>query len=588
MKQFFKITFASMLGFVLGLFILIILFSIIIGAIAGSKKSTKAEIKPNSILELDLSYDIPERSGNNMFSSGFSGFGSTTIGLNDIILNIKKAAENDNIKGIKLTCGLWPSDYATLNEIRNELIAFKTNSGKFIIAYGEFMDEHSYYVASVADKIYLNPAGQILLNGFSSQVIYLKNMLDKIGVEPQLIRHGKYKSAGEPFITDKMSSENRQQIETYLGNLYGYFVSQIAASRGINENTLKDIIENLKTQNNLDAIKLGIIDSVKYADEVEAELKTACGIKPEEDLSVVSLKTFNNIPNPKTSVSDNKIAVLYCSGEIMNGKGNDEIIGSDKIAEIIKQIRTKNKYKALVVRINSPGGSSLASDVIWREISLAKQKIPVVVSMGAVAASGGYYIAAPANKIFAQPNTITGSIGVFGLLINAKNLLNNKLGINIETVKFGKYADIGMPDRALTADEKAILQNEVDKVYDDFISNVAAGRNLTKQQVDELAQGRVYSGIEAKKLGLIDEFGGLNDAVKYAAELAKLEDYRTVNLPEQKEPFEELLSILTDDAQAKFSKFALGEEYYNLYNQLNKIKHLQGIQAKMPFELKIE
>lgn len=587
MKDFLKFTFASFLGFLIALFVLVLIVGFIIGGIASSLSEKKAEssLKNNSVLELDLSFDIPERSNKNTFSL-LAGMGSKPMGLNEIILNIKKAAENDQIKGIKLNCGLWLSSYATLEEIRNELINFK-QSGKFIVAYGEIYDEHSYYVASIADKIFINPAGQILLNGFSTQVVYLKNMLQKIGVEPQLIRHGKFKSAGEPFIADKMSNENRMQIESYMGNLYRYFVKNIAADRKINESELTEIINELKIRTPQHAVDYKIIDGIKYADEVESEIKKMTGLNESDELNTMTLKAFSKVPNPNTSVSDNKIAVLYLNGEIMGGNGGEETIGSDKIAETIKEIRTKGKYKAIVLRINSPGGSALASDVMWREITLAKEKMPVVVSMGTLAASGGYYIAAPADKIFALPNTLTGSIGVFGMLVNAQKLLKDKIGVNIETVKFGKYADLGSPERPLTADEEAIIQNEIDKVYEDFISKVAQGRNLTKQQVDDLAQGRVYSGIEAKQLGLIDEFGGLDDAIKFAAQKAKLSDYRTVNLPELKDPLDDVIGILSSNAQAWYLKQQIGAENAEIINKAKKIQHLQGIQMLLPYQISI-
>jgi len=585
MKQFFKITFASMFGFLLGsVVIFFILFMIIFAITKSAKTDDVAEIKENSILELDLSYFIPERTSNTP-GFDFNSLGSKTIGLNDIIKNIKKAATNKNIAGIKIKGGFWPNDYATLEEIRNELINFKA-SKKFIVAYSEIFDEHSYYVASVADKIYLNPAGEIVLNGFSNQVLYLKNMFNKIGVEPILIRHGKYKSAGEPLISDKMSTENRLQIESYMGNIYNHFIKNIANSRKINESEFAAVLNDLKIRSAADAVKHRVIDSLKYADEVDAVLNKLCNKLYDEKVNIVSLKAFNKVADPNTSISDNKIAIVYLNGSINSGKGGDDEIGSDKIAETIKDIRKKT-YQALVLRINSPGGSALASDVIWREIELTKKVMPVVVSMGEVAASGGYYIAAPANKIFAHQNTITGSIGVFGVMVNAQELLNNKLGIKIETVKLGKYADLGTPDRPMSADEKQIIQNEIERVYTDFTGKVAKGRKLSIAKVDSLAEGRVYSGIEAKALGLIDEFGGLEDAVKYAAKLKKLNNYRVVNFPEQKEPIEEIINMLQDNAQAWFIKNQIGQENYRLIHEVKKIQHYQGIQARLPYSLKI-
>ncbi|MBU3662545.1 MAG: signal peptide peptidase SppA [Bacteroidetes bacterium] len=587
MKQFFKFMFASMFGVIIGAFLLIFILVGIIGAFAGGKSDKEVGLKENSVLELDINYVIPERSLNNLFEGlNIGGFGEAkAMGLQEILSNIKKAASNEMVKGIYLKAEVSPNSYATLEEIRNELINFK-KSGKFIIAYGEYMDEHAYYVASVSDKVFLNPSGEILLNGFSQQVMYLKGMFQKIGVEPELIRHGKYKSAGEPLIADKMSNENRQQIEAYMGNLYQHFISGIAKSRRLKAEEMLAIVDELKIRQAEDAVALKVIDGLKYKDEVDAFIRKRLGIEEKEKIAFVNMGKMKNVKG-NTSISDNKIAVVYCVGDIMSGEGDDETMGSDRIAETIKKVREDDSYKALVLRINSPGGSALASDVMWREISLCKKKKPVIVSMGAVAASGGYYIAAPADVIVAQPNTITGSIGVFGLMINAKELLNNKLGIKVETVKFGEFSDLGSPDRPLNEAERKVIQSAIDRVYTDFVKRVSEGRKMTAAQVDSIAQGRVWSGIEAKQVGLVDEFGGLDKAIEIAVKKAKLSEHRVVNLPDLKDPFEEIFKSMSGEASAYFMKQELGSNYQQ-YLDAKKALQYQGIQVRMPFTVDVE
>lgn len=587
MKQFFKFMFASMLGFVISGVILIF---VLVGAIAGlASKGKKQEVnvETNSILKLNLNYAIPERTSNNSFKNfNFQTFESKNdAGLDDILKNIKKAAADNNVKGIYLELGINMNSFATLEEIRNELIDFK-KSKKFVIAYGELADQKSYYLCSVADKVYLNPAGELVLNGLSSNVMYLKNMFEKIGVNPELIRHGKFKSAGEPLIADKMSDANREQISSYLGSLYHTMVTGIATARKKQVSEVENIINQLLIQHPEDAVKLGMADGLKYDDEIETELKKLIG--NDENLNFVTLEKYSNTPNVNVSTSEDKIAIIYCDGEIVSGESGDDNMGSETIAKAIKKVRLDDNYKAIVLRINSPGGSAMASDVIWREVVLAKKAKPVIVSMGSVAASGGYYIAAPADVIVAEPNTITGSIGVFGLMINAKELLNNKLGINVETVKFGEYADLGSIDRPLTTAERAIIQRGVDRIYDDFITKVAEGRKLKKEQVDSIAQGRVWAAIDAKKIGLVDEFGGLDKALEIAKTKAKITDYRIINFPEMKDPIETLISDMSGQASMFLTKRSLTAEQFKLYTDFEKIMHYRGLQARMSFNVNVQ
>lgn len=589
MKQFFKITFASMLGFIIGSIVLIFLLAGIIGGLAAgfSNEPKETSIEDNSVLHLKINYQIPDRTNKGEFNFAALGMGDApkAFGLNEILSNIKKAAKDDHIKGIMLELDLSPNSYATLEEIRKELIDFK-KSKKFIIAYAEMMDEHGYYLASTADRIYVNPSGELLLNGFASQVVYLKGAFDKLGLEPQLIRHGKYKSAGEPLISEHMSNENRKQIESYMGSLFHQFVNNIAKDRKKTSAEVEDIINKLAIREPMDAVKLGMIDSLKYEDQILDELRGRLGLKTDAKVSLVGLGKYKNTNND-VSTADDKIAVVFCTGDIVSGKSADGTMGSETICETIKKVRNDDKYKALVLRINSPGGSALASDIIWREIVLTKKVKPVIVSMGEVAASGGYFIAAPADVIVAQPNTITGSIGVFGLLINAQKLIHDKLGINVETVKFGEFANLGSPEKPLNNSEKEIIQHAIDKIYNDFIGRVAEGRNLSIAQVDSIAQGRVWSGKEAKEIGLVDEFGGLDKAIEIAAKKSKTTDYRIVNLPEQKDPFKELINSLSENASVYFMKKELGENY-RWFTEIKEAARFQGIQARMDYNLKID
>jgi protease-4 len=587
MKQFFKFLFASILGTLLSI---VLLFLILIGIAAGfaGSKDTETEIKAKSVLKLSLDYYIPERTSDDPFKNFdfVSMEGSNDIGLNDILKSIRHAATDDNIKGIYIDIALAPNSYATLKEIRDELIEFK-KSKKFVLAYGEMIDEHGYYIASVADKIYINPTGFMLLDGFSYSSTYMKGLLDKAGVQVELIRHGKFKAAGEPLIANKMSDENRRQIESFMGGVYNEFITSIAASRKKGTEEFRNICNNLLVQTPQDAKQYGLIDGLKYADEVDAELHTQTGTDDKDKIAFVSVGEYKSKAKDGKITAKDKIAVIYAEGEIVDGEGEDGQVGSVETAEAISKARKDSAVKVVVLRINSPGGSALASDVIWREVVLTKKVKPVIVSMGAVAASGGYYIAAPADVIVAEPNTITGSIGVFGMFINAQELLNNKLGLKFEKVKFGEYSDLGSPDRAMTTAEKAIMQKMIDRIYDDFVSKVAVGRNLTKSQVDSIAQGRVWAGIDAKNIGLVDEFGGLKEAIAIAVKKANLTDYRIMNLPEQKDPIEKLVKSFSAGASTYFVKQQLGEDY-KYYEQVKSIRNMHGIKARMMFDGTIE
>jgi len=586
MRQFFKFLFASMLGFVLGSILLIFILVGIISAAVNSFDDEKVtDVKSNSMLFLDFEKPIVDRASKNPFENiNFNTFESDpSVGLNTILESLHKAKEDKNIKGIYMELSTINSGIATVEEIRNALLDFK-KSGKTIISYSEVYTQKSYYLASVADKIYMNPQGAMELKGLAAEIMFYKGLLDKIEVETQVIRHGRFKSAVEPFILDKMSNDNRLQTRGFMQSIWNFMLNNIASSRKLNLDELNTLTNNFSIREPEDAIKYKLIDKLVYKDEVLEELKKLTGVtKKEDNPQLISLSEYSKGPSlEKKSLKDAQIAIIYASGEIESGEGASDKIGSETVSKAIREARLNDKIKAIVLRVNSPGGSALASEVIWREAELANKVKPVVVSMGDVAASGGYYISAASRKIFASPNTITGSIGVFGLIFNAQKMLNNKLGITIDTVKTNRLSDFGSMSRPLTAEEKQIFQQGVEKVYDTFTKRVADGRKMKQANVDSIGQGRVWSGVEAKNIGLIDEFGGLNDAIAAAAKMANISKYRTIELPKQKDPFTEILSELGNEAETKYLNYKLGDEA-KYFNKAQELLKMQGIQARLPY-----
>ncbi|HUH33895.1 MAG TPA: signal peptide peptidase SppA, partial [Daejeonella sp.] len=506
---------------------------------------------------------------------------------NDILANIRDAETNDNVKGIYLDVTSIPAGFASTEEIRNALIDFK-KSKKFLISYSEVYSQNAYYLASVADKIYLNPEGLVDFRGLSSEITFLKGALEKLDIEAQVIKVGTYKSAVEPFILDKMSDANRQQVTSFMGSLYDHLLTQVSKSRNIAKDSLFSIANNARVRNAQDALNLKMVDGLKYKDQVLDELKSLTDVKPEKDIKSVSIADYPiKQKDGGSGSSSNRIALVYANGEITGGEGSDEVIGSDRISRAIRKARTDDKVKAVVLRINSPGGSALASDVIWREVVLTKKVKPIIVSMGDVAASGGYYIACAADSIYAQPNTITGSIGVFGIIPNMKNFFNNKLGITFDGVKTGQYADLGTVSRPLTASERQIIQNEVNKIYSDFTQKVATGRKKSQSYIDSIGQGRVWSGTEALNNGLVDKLGNIDDAIASAARKAKLKDYKIVEYPSQIDPLQSLFNDTGDKVRTYFTKRELGENY-TYYQQVKSVLNLTGIQARMPYNISIK
>ena len=585
MKQFLKFTLAAAAGLMLGVFSIIIIFSIL----AASGDSKEVQLDKPYVLRLELNGEIQDRVEEMPFDlSEITGQDVNILGLNDILANIKKAKTDENIKGIYIEIGMISAGFATREEIRNALLDFK-ESGKFITTYSEIYTQGSYYLASVADYICMYPEGGMELRGLNSTIPFFTNALKKMGIEPQVIRHGKFKSAVEPFMLTEMSDENREQIETYMGSIWEHFLKNVASDRKLTRDRLNEMAENLEIQTTEDAVRLGLVDSLFYRDQFQNHLANLMEQENYDDINFISLKKYNKVKNEnaRDKFKKEKVAVIYAQGEIQSGEGSETVIGSERISKAIRKARKDEKVKAIVLRVNSPGGSALASDVIWREMKLANEEKPVVVSMGDVAASGGYYIACASDKIYASPNTITGSIGVFGIMPNIEELMTDKIGITFDNVKTNKFADLGSVNRPLTQEEYDIIQKGVVDVYNTFTSKVAEGRDMSQENVDDIGQGRVWSGTNAMDINLIDEYGGLEAAVAGAAELAELEDYRIYELPEQKDPFQELLKQLEEDMQTSWIKYQLGDQY-KYYKTIQDIKHLKGVQARMPYQFVID
>jgi len=578
-----------MIGFILSFFVVfILLIAVIVAAVSTAGDEGKVSAASNSIMHVSLDYPIKERTDKNPFSEiNLMGFDTKkSLGLNEILENLEKAKQDDHIDGIYLDVSSLSAGFATIEEIRNALIDFK-KSGKFILAYSEVYTQGAYYLASVADKIYLNPEGMIDFRGLSTELMFFKGSLEKLNIEAQIIKVGTYKSAVEPFILDKMSEPNREQITSFLGSMYDHFLAEISKSRKISKSTLISIADNAKVRTPKDALFYKMVDGLKYKDEVLEELKKRTGISQKKELNSVSIEEYAPSPETKDESTNNRIALVYANGEIISGEGDDESIGSERISRAIRKARLDTKVKAIVLRVNSPGGSALASDVIWREMILAKKSKPVIVSMGDVAASGGYYISCAADSIFAQPNTITGSIGVFGIIPNMQNFFKNKLGITFDRVNTGKFADLGSVSRPLSDSERMIIQQEVNKVYSTFTQKVADGRNKSQGYIDSIGQGRVWSGTEALQNGLVDRLGDIDDAVASAAKKAKLKDFKLVSYPDQIDPIKSLFENTGDKIKVYFMKRELGDQY-SYYEQMQSAINLSGVQARIPYDIRVK
>lgn len=590
--NFFKQVLATIVGLTIFQIIAFIIALIFIGTMVASfgskaESSLKADIEDNSIIQLDLSKGVSEKDGFTSFNfASPQEMPKENAGLQSILEAIEFAKTDDRIKGIYIKMSVLPEGYATVDALRNKLLDFK-ESGKFIIAYGEMIDQKTYYLSTVADEMYINPEGYMELRGIGTRLTFFKKLLEeKLNAKVQVFKVGDFKSAVEPFINEKMSDANREQLEFLLGNIKEDFVNNVAKDRNISVEQFNSILNSLKGINPDSSLHYGLIDGTKYFDEILVNLKEKTNTKEEDDLKVIDMSAYA-ITTAKTNKSSNQIAIVYAEGDIIDGEGEDGSIGGESFSKIIRELRQDEDIDAIVLRVNSPGGSALASEVMWREITLAKQEKPVVVSMGDVAASGGYYISCNANRIFVEENTLTGSIGVFGLVPNLQDFLNNKLGVTFDEVTLNDHAVSNGITKEFTPYEAKVMQENVDNIYVTFTNRVSEGRNIPIEKVLEVASGRVWTGEQAIERGLADEIGGLNEAVKYAASLAKLEDYRLKEYPKQKSPFEAILEDLGIEAKNKELKENLGV-LYPYYQELQRINNIQGkVQMAMPYKLEI-
>jgi protease-4 len=581
MGGFFKMFFASLLALIIFSFIG---FFIFLALIAGLTRADKPVVERKSVLVINLGQRFQEQLFESPLAS-ISGNDELSIpGVYDVVRLVRKAANDDKIKGIYLMSGISSNGFATSEEIRDALLAFK-KSGKFIIAYSEMMNQKSYYVANVADKIYVNPKGFFDWAGFSSELLFLKGTLQKLDIQPQIFYAGKFKSATEPFRTDKMTEENKLQTSVWLGDLYSHFLIKAGEERKIDTATLHQYANEASIKTPQDAVDKNLIDAVKYDDEIKDEIKQRLNLGKYDKINFISINSYLKSGGYKRS-SGERIALIYAEGAIIDGGGDDrEQIPSANYIKLIRKARLDKTIKAIVFRVNSGGGSALASETIWRELSLAKKEKPVVVSFGDVAASGGYYISCAADSIFASPTTITGSIGVFGIIPNMEGFFKNKLGVTFDGVKTAPYADLGAVYRPMNENEKKFVQQSIDEIYLGFKQRVADGRKKTVDYIDSIAQGRVWSGSKAIQNGLIDKFGGLQDAVDCAARMAKLKDYRLREYPETQNLFDRLLGKPADNAKTEMLKRELGEEQFKIYNEMRRLKQMtNSAQTRLPFE----
>ncbi|TVZ16772.1 signal peptide peptidase SppA [Maribacter sp. MAR_2009_72] len=578
---------ASILGSLFAFGILFVMFLIFISLVGASED--EASVKKNSVLELQLQRPISDYTGTNEVDP-FAGIFEQSQGLDEIIHAIEVAKNDERIKGISINNNFIIAGLAQTQAIRKSLEDFKS-AGKFIYAYADFYMQRDYYLASVADSVFINPVGVLDFKGLSTEVLYYKDLQEKSGIKMEVIRHGKYKSAVEPYLENSMSEDNRTQLSELLHSLWNSMVTDISRNRSITESDLNIIADTLGGRTPEYAIKSGLIDDILFYDEYEGKLSNALGVTTNKDINYSTLDEYVKYSNKKIlKKGDDKIAIVFAQGEIFYGEGGPDIIGQGIINEAIIKAREDKKVKAVVLRVNSPGGSALTSDIIWREVALTKEVKPVVVSMGNVAASGGYYIAAGADKIFAEPTTITGSIGVFGTIPNLTELAGD-IGINAEQVGTNANAIDYSLFEPMKESFKNQVQESIEDTYQTFLERVSQGRNLTMAQVDSVAQGRVWSGTEAVEVGLVDELGNLDDAIKAAAEIAGLETYGIRKFPKYKSGFERFMEDL-EGASVQFKetliKKEIGDEAFMILKELQSFKERKRIQARMPFALDIK
>lgn len=584
MKDFLKFTLATVVGIILSSIVIFFIGAIILfGTIASSE--TEVKVKPNSVMFLELNGTLEERTEDNPFKQ-FIGEDFATYGLDDILSSIKKAKENEDIKGIYIQAKTLGASYASLQEIRDALVDFK-KSGKFIVAYSDNYTQKLYYLASVADKVLLNPKGIIEWKGLAAEPMFYKDLLKKIGIEMQIFRVGTYKSAVEPFIATEMSPANREQVSEYIGSIWNQILTDVSTSRKLSKDSLNAYADKMiMFYPSEQSVKCGLADTLIYKSGVRDYLKKLAKTDKDDDLAVLNLEDMVNVKrNVPKDKSGNAIAIYYAFGAI--DESSEDGIVSEKVIKDLRELRENKDIKAVVLRVNSPGGSAFGSEQIWNEVKALKKEKTVVVSMGDYAASGGYYISCVADCIVAEPTTLTGSIGIFGMFPNMKGL-TDKVGLSFDVVKTNKFSDLGALGRGLNTDEQALIQMTINNGYDTFLSRCAEGRKMSKAKIAKIAEGRVWTGEKAKKIGLVDELGGINKAIEIAAKKAKLKEYSVLSYPEKKD----FLSSIFKEKPTHYIESRLMEsnfgEFYKGFGMIKDVQKLDNLQARVPFDINIK
>ncbi len=588
MKDFFKFTLATITGIILTSIVMFVISIIVVFSMLSSTE-TETVVKKNSIMMLDLNGSLVERTSDNIFKELFDKEDST-YGLDDILASIKKAKENDDIKGIYIQATSLNANFASLQEIRDALNDFK-KSGKFIVAYSDNYTQGMFYLSSVANKVLLNPKGAIEWRGLASQPLFLKGLLEKLGIEMQVFRVGTYKAAVERFSATEMSPANREQVTAYITSIWNEIITDVAASRKISVDSLNNYANRMLMFYPAEqTVKSGMADTLIYKNDVRDYLKQLVEIDKDDDLAVLGLDEMINVKkNTPKDKSGNIIAVYYAFGEIDGGSSSTDEDGiiSNEVIKDLRKLKEDKDVKAVVLRVNSPGGSAFGSEQIWEAVCQLKKEKPVIVSMGDYAASGGYYISCAADTIVAEPTTLTGSIGIFGLIPNAKGL-TDKLGLSFDVVKTHKFADFGNIMRGMNTDEQTLLQMYINQGYDLFVSRCAEGRKMSKNEIEKIAEGRVWTGEAAKKIGLVDILGGIDKALEIAVKKAKVEGYTVVGYPDRKNVLQELLNSKPGNyIESRMLKSQLGD-YYNGFSMLKNLEKADFMQARVPFELNIK
>lgn len=581
--NFFKAFFASCLGTLVAL---ILLIALTFGFIAGLSDEKVVQIADGSVLHLRLEAPMTELELDDPFAEVFPELADQSYGLLRIKQVIEEAKSDPKIEGIYLNTSMLMTGFASLQEIRAALLDFRS-SGKWVVAYADFYSEGAYYLASAADKVYMYPEGQVEFNGLATEVTFFKKLFDKLEINPQVFRVGDFKSAVEPFQRESLSEENKLQLNSILSSVHGEMLRQVAESRDIPESRLKEIANRMLVQDAQAAVKLGLIDTLLYDDEMKDELRTRLNLDADSRVPLVRYSQYKKTVSGY-SASKNEIAVIVADGEIVPGRSDNGIVGAATIVDLIRRARTNDRVKAIVLRVNSPGGVFQAADQMWRELILAAEAKPVIASMGDYAASGGYYLAMACDTIVAQPTTITGSIGVFSVLFDLSKFLDHKIGITAEEVKTGEVGELITVTRTLTDAERAIWQRQTDAVYETFTRKAAEGRGMSQADLKKIASGRVWTGSQAKDNGLADVLGGFDDAVAIAAEKAGVSgDYKLRFYPQPKPFLERLMGTTEEDIRTAMMKHELGDQY-EWYHQWERLQHYQGTQARMPIQFRVQ